>query len=345
MFKNVLQYVKQLEDEAESTQSFLYRIRGGRRRLVNSITKAELDTKLAKDQTKYVAGLKPKLQKAALKLAKKSLLDATVNAIKKRQEFDIPLYRKPLYEAVLDDNTYTIRSRGAGFNSIVSVDINLNKTAGRLDMWGRAIKQARKELSVKVPRKGSKRSEQDALNASRAWAGIYNKRGVGNKNQYIKTIRLRLSFAAKPAPFWEILDKGQLPMPSDRGGYPTPDNKPLNFVDRTRKDINAAISTAVADERAKYLSLLAEYDVFLKEAQASLQELDQLVAEISLDVRSNRELKKRFGPIAKFIDNNKLDKAVQLIRKELLTTGRIDLSIAGSGKRVRPSVRTIKELL
>lgn len=347
MFKGVLDYTKQLEIGADFTQAFLYKLRGGRRRVINSITKAEEQVKFARNETKYVASLKPKIQKEAIKFAKEALFISTINALKKRQEFDIPLYRKPLFESIADNDTYKIRSRGSGFNSIISVNINLDATAGRLNMWGSAIKIARKILGVKVPTKRSseKKRTATALQASRAWAGIYDKRGGKNKGKYDETIKLRLSKSSKPAPFWELLDKGALPMPSDRGGYPTPNNLPLNFVDKTEKEINTAISRLFLDKKEEYKGLFIDFDVFMQEAQERLIRLNEMVDKVSLNVRITKQLERELGLEEQDISRNKLEKAVQLIREGLITGGRINITAKGSRKRRGLSVNIIKELL
>ena len=347
MFNSLLDYTKELEISADYTRQFVRKLQGGVRRLSNSIIKAEDDIKVAKNETNYAAKVKQQISKDSIKLSKQILFDATVNALKKSQEFDIPIYRRPLFEAIENNDTYFIRSRGTGFNSILSLDINLNKTAGRLDMWGTAIKTVRKQLGVKIPSKFSRKAtrEKSAIQASRAWAGIYSKRGVGANSKYMTTIKSRLAVAAKIAPFWELLDKGSIPFSSDRGGYPTPKGKSLNFVYKTEKQVGEQLNLILAQEKEKYKSLMFSYQIALNNANSALDQIAALVGEISIDSRKIGTLDKKADAIFKANYISKLQKVVQLIREGLLTTKKLQLAIKGSYRGKRFSTETMKGLL
>jgi len=345
MFKNLIDYTKQLEGSVDTTQKFIRKLSGGRTRLINSIERAEKDSQAIRNETNYASKIKKQLAKSALKVTKDILFAATVNAIKKRAEFDVPIYRNALYEAVENNDTYMIMTRGTGFSSIISVDINLNKTAGRLDMWAKAVKSVRKSLGTKVPNKkvSEARRAKAAEQASRAWAGIYNKRGVNSK--FTETVEARLSAAAKIAPFWELLDKGALPMSSDRGGYPTPKNKHLNFVDRAEKEASKRLNDSFLVEKEKYISLISNYDGIINQALSDLAELNALIEEIRIDNRVISNLDKRATRAMKTEYNSKLRKAIQLISEGLTTTRKLQLATKGSYRGKRFSQETVKELL
>jgi hypothetical protein len=128
-------------------------------------------------------------------------------------------------------------------------------------------------------------------------------------------------------------------MSSNRGGYATPKNEKTNFIHKAEETINNNITTAFKQEIDKYRRLFTDYQVYLEEAQARMIKLDTLANEIRLDVRENRRLEKQLGVELNDKSRNKLEKQVQLIRRGLLTVGRI--SIGGR----RYSVSRIRELL
>jgi hypothetical protein len=347
MFDSLNRYFSDLENSANDTKEFIRKLRGGVTRLSNGIVKAEQEVKEARNERNYVAKLKLAYKKEAIQLAKTSLFDATANAIKKRQEFDIPLYKNAIYEAVLDNDTYLYRPTGSGFNSILKVDIDLNRTAGRLNMWGTAVKRTRAELGVKIPSKHSRKEKREkaALQASRAWAGIYNRRGSAN-SKYMQTIKKRMENAAKAGSWWELLDKGTISIPSsDRGGYATPKNAALNFVDRIEKETNESLLKSFEKEKEKYSALLGNYDSIISGAYQTLEEVSNLVNEISLDSKKIQGLSKRAEKLFKVKYEEKLAKAIKLIEQGLLSTKKLDLAIKGSYRGKRFSNETLQELL
>lgn len=343
MFNSLRDYLTEVEGTAESTSAFLRRLNGARTRLRNAIAKSEAEVAKYKNEKKFVADLKEDISKSARQLAKTILLNHFTTALRTNKEFDEPVYRLPMLVAIGDDDTYLVRTSGTGYKSKVSVDINLDKTAGRLNMWGAAIKAYRAELGVSVPRKDSKKYKKKALQASRAWAGIYNRRAGGGK--WLETVEGRLELAAKPAPYWQLIDKGAVKMSSDRGGYPTPKNTNTNFVHKAEEEISAAILGLFDTAKEKYDSLFVEYNEFIAEAKDRMLRLDHLAEEIRLDLRIVRTLQKRLETEEKQIDDNKFQKAVQLIRQGMLNKGRIDVTPKGTKKRTTFSVNTIKDML
>lgn len=339
MFPELRDYLDEVEATAESTGQFLRRLNGARTRLRNAIAKSNEQVKLMKDERKYVAQLKPQIIKDARKISKDILFNKTLEAIRTNKEFDNPVYRQPLFETIESDETYLVRTTGSGFSSRISVDINLDRTAGRLNMWSAAIKAVRNELGVVVPRRDSKNYEKRAIAASMAWRRLYT------TGQTDETIESRLAIAAKPAPFWPIINFGTTSLASDRGGFPTPKNKPTNFVDKAEKEIKSAVLGLFDAAKENYQTLFNDYNKFLEDALAIQERLDKIAEGIRLDLAAVRRLERELGVEIEQINRNKLEKAVELIRKGLLTSGRVDITATGSRRRVRPSVSTIREAL
>lgn len=346
LFDSIENYIDELSKNLDTTQQFLKKLQGGRTRLNNSIVKAQASVKLANNEKAYATSVKDAIKKSGIQAAKDILYGNALGAIRENYEFDTPAYRKGLFQAIQDDDTYLFRSRGTGLSSIMYLDINLDRTAGRLNIWGSAVKAARRELGVKVSRKdkNAKAREGEALQASRAWAGIFSKR-AGTQSKFNKTIRLRLSYSGKPAPFWQLLDKGELSLPSDRGGYPTPKKKPTNFVSESENAANEYISNLLAKEKEKYDLLSSGYQTALDEAKASLAELDNLVSEIRLDFNQLQSLGRKADKILKANYITKLEKAVQLIREGLVSSKGLQTAVKGSYRGKRFDINTIKDLL
>jgi hypothetical protein len=341
MFDNLRRYIDEVESTAESTREFINKLNGAIRRQTNAIEKAEAQIKLMRDERKYVAGIKPQIQKDALKLSKDILFNNVLKALRTNKEFDEEVYRLRLFEAVEDNDTYIVRITGTGFESRVAVDVLLDKSAGRLNMWAAAIKAVRSELGVVIPRKDAKRYRKAAIRASLAWRRLYE------SGAYISTVQKRLAAAAKTAPFWSILNFGTPPvgaMSSDRGGFSTPKNRPTNFVDSAEREISSAVAGLFDTARENYYTLFEQYNSFLEEALISQQRLRDLAEEIRLDRGVVRQLERKYNIEVDRQNRNSLEKAVDLVRKGIKTQGKISI-LTTSGKRRVLSAGVIKEFL
>lgn len=342
MFEDLKNFLDtKIEPAIESTGQFLRKLNGARTRLKNAIAKAEEQLKSLKDERKYVSDLKQDIREQAITSAKDELYATAVKAIQTNQEFDNKYYRKALFEAIDDDDTYIVRMAGSGFSSTIRVTIDLNRTAGRLNLWGAAVKAARQQLGLKVPRKNNKAFDKKAKGASRAWARIYNDGG----KEYNLTIRTRLAAAGKVAPFWSILDDGTPPgLSSDRGGYPTPKNKVTNFESKAQVNVNARLAKVFIDLKKEYQAQFEGSFEELEIAKKDLDRLDDTAESIRLDIKANRELEAALGLDKIEIDRVKLDKSIDLVRKGLLTKGRVNIAPQGA-KRKYVSILKIKENL
>lgn len=338
MFRDLNKYLDKIEDAAEATGSFLRKLNGARVRQRNAINKSEEQIKLMKNESKYVQSIKPSIIDDTRKISKDILYNNLVDALAINEEFDDAVYRGNLLEVVENNDTYMVRITGSGFNSKISVDINLDKTAGRLELWERAVKAARKELKIKVPRRGSKNFDSAARAASRAWAGIYSRKDA----KYYNTIKKRLSFAVKPAPFWSIVNFGTIPFKSDRGGYPTPRNRNTGFVNKAEIEIQSATAGFFDTARGEFEELFEEYNKYLVEARERMTRLDNLAEEIRFDREVARKLERTLNLDRQEVDRDALSKAVEQVRKGLLAKGKINI---GRRNRKYLSVRRIVEAL
>jgi hypothetical protein len=232
-----------------------------------------------------------------------------------------------------------VRMSGTGFNSTVSVDINLDKTAGRLNMWASAVKAVRKDLKIKVPNKGSKIYEKAALSASRAWGRYYS----SQTEEWRNTIEARLQKTGNfVAPFWSILNYGTVSLASDRGGYPTPKNTKTNFVDAAEREIKLTLRGLFDTAKENFNAQFEQYNEFLAQELERRDRLDQLVDRVRFERSVVRQLEKSLDYDVTEINRNKLEKEVDNVRRGLLQSGRVSI---GSGRRKTLSVNVIKEFL
>jgi hypothetical protein len=343
MFQSLLDYTKELESTATSTQEFLRTLRGGRQRLVNKISKAEKEFSTVKNPDKYVKSILPAIEKDVREVAADILESSILEAIRDNVEFDWPLYRKSLFLAAKDKDTYKVYNLGGtGFNTRLTFTMDFNKTAGRLEDWARGVKLTRKDLQVKVPKKGSKKRETSALLASRAWGGIFGSRNADPQGRFAKTIKSRLSYSGRVAPFWQLLDKGTVPMGSDRGGYPTPRGKPTNFIQRAQESMEGYTKNVLNGYKANYEKLVSNYEAAIAELQEALVRINVLVEQIELNVKVINKIKQSYEGNAKYIDSNKVEKALQLIQQGL--EGRVELTATGSKRRTRPTLSQIARI-
>lgn len=340
--KSVLTYVQIIESDVKYTKEFLNTVYGARRRLVNSIEKSKKDLKSASNPSKYISKLKPSIIKEIKNGAKFIIERNITDAAAESKEFNDEVYLNPLIAAAKKPDTFTVVIKGSSWEILPSVTINLNSTAGRLNLWASGIKAYRKAIGVKIPKKNSKLYNARAVGASKGWAKIYNDNG----SRFTKTIKGRLSASGAKAPYWQLLDKGTPPtLPSDRGGYPTPEFSATNFVEKTEQEVKTLGRDLVINLRDQFNDYINSIEPDLIEAKETLKRLDSLVDEIKLGRKANSLVERYFKDIIQYIDRNKLDKALDKIRRGLLVSGTVDITKSGSKKRVRPRVSKLSNLL
>jgi hypothetical protein len=342
MFRSVLDYVRTLENTAESTKAFLYRVRGGRRRLTNKIIKAEEGVKLLKSPEKYIRSIIPALTEEILSAAKNNLAGKAIEAIRENYEFDNELYTTALFDAIDDNETYKVMIKNTGMSTLPKVDIDLNRTAGRLNRWATGVKITRQVLKTKVPNKNNKRYELTGLQASKAWAGIFRDRGSNDK--FKNTIRLRLQNSGSKASFWKLLDAGDVPMASDRGGYSTPSKTSTNFESEAEAATNEYAQRVMQNQRDTFINAFIEYNSFLDEAKALLVSIDNLIESIRFDVSVVKNAESRLSSIYGQIDSTKLEQVVNKIRDRLLVSGKINLAPTGAKIRYVPVTKIVESM-
>lgn len=355
MFPELVNKLNEIDQIREPTGEFLRKLNGSRTALRNHLEKAKTSINEKEAERAYFVDTIAKLQKESLKMAKSTVKFNLLNAILSNDEFDEPPYRNSINRAIAKDNAYTFVKTGDGVETFLKIKIDLNRTAGHLPSWAKGIKAYRKILDDEKKRKreekkkksGKKRMKAivyNPLSASRAWAHIYNSR-EGSQTKFQVTVRNRLELSGALAPFWSIIDKGEpLAMSSNRGGYATPVPVETGFVHDSEKTVNDYIDRQLIAKRKEYQDLLASYREFIKKGYEKLAELDAMAEEIRFDLKVVRKMERELGLVDKDISRTKFEKAVQLVREGLKTTGRFTISGSGGG-RVTVAAKAIKELL
>lgn len=181
---------------------------------------------------------------------KEIFIENTRAALQVATEYDYPLFRDALFNLVKDSRLISVTklSEGGG-----KVNINMTTVAGTLDEYLEGVKFARKVL-----REESKSSGMPPEAASKVWAEkiygvdredrkitrLYKVKGKKRRvrkditeryrGKYKKTIELRLSTLAGLAPFWPLIEWGNMGFTEEGGGTPYPQFEGTHFVERTR---------------------------------------------------------------------------------------------------------------
>lgn len=230
-----------------------------------------------------------------------TLYQEAYNAFKINNEFDIPEYVSRLNQAIFNPQTYEITKLSA---ESISIKINLDKTAGTLDDYARAVSKVRKQLEDS---KGNKKpKKRNPTWASHAWAEKFYgparegksipdrvvtriDKKTGKKitrikstpdpskyiEKYWKTINARISNFSTLAPFWKILDQGTIKLKSDIGGKAYPINQKTNFVAKT-------ISAGYVEFRKQLSKLIVDKKIAIELKSIVYKKYEELVGLLEI---------------------------------------------------------------
>jgi hypothetical protein len=273
-------------------------------------------------------------------------------------EFNHSVFANNLIQSVSQEESIHVSLNYAGLNSTIIVDNNLNEVAGSLEDWGRAV------LEVRDSQGGSKTSPE---RASQSWAVMFRNRLSSSPWAGIE--QRRIQFAGKPAPYWEILDKGHanIRLVSDRGGYATPSEAPTRFVDKTTEDLQELfkkqlinIKRSITRAKNKLIkqtntakNLLLELDeLFFYVEENSAQLMGEISDEpVDTEVVVNRVIE-RLSKVKTSIDKEKLRVIVsevletgQISSYNLTSEGRVEVTAKGSRGRARISLNVLLQMI
>ena len=164
-------------------------------------------------------------------------------AIRKSPEYSSDYYYVGLRNLVYSTNLCSVTvTGGTGFAKTVDVKLRMNEVAGDISDWAGAIESTRAALKV--------RDNRDPVKSSEFW-----KKSVFGTALYDSTMQSRLGYVSYPAPYWSLLEYGNVNtgMESDIGGTPYPKHaRSTRFVKKTEDRVKKLILSKFKEAKANY---------------------------------------------------------------------------------------------
>lgn len=260
--------------------------------------------------------------------------DAVARSGKEFEEND-ELYKEMLYEVADNPDVYLMVPLGAGWATTISPQI-IFEHAGTLHDYATGIEEFRISKNVKVGAEGTGRG----LKATSWW-----RKNVYGTSRYDSTIRARVSFSGRPAPFWSLIAHGSVALASDRpdGSYNPYPSRGVNFVQNAEDAVKVRFLSLMKAEQEKWLAETKEFEKEIDKAERIRQDFEEGIDDLTIEYSKNRETIRKFGEDAKYVDEDRLAIAARRLRAdESLEQKTITLSAPGSPKTVRTRVRTLE---
>jgi len=277
------------------------------------------------------------------------LYESLKAALKVNREFNHPFFKVGLISAL--NNPATIRVVPTS-GSAITVMINLDETAGSIQEYANAIKAVRTRMrKMAQNHELSPQEELDELSQrDKFWeekfykparqGGTVKRRKYNRKTKkyttidktseqiakYWNTLKARQAAWGKPAPYWELIDKGQSVM--DGAGKPYPIPKATNFVNKAKSKIMAEFNMRASQRKTRL-------DRDIDRLYTERSRCQHLIEEIDFTIE---ELKKQLTPEAVFLQKvERLGRAfskekVMQVFKALYARELGDLSITAEGR-------------
>jgi prefoldin subunit 5 len=299
--------------------------------------------KVEKEPEKVSSG--DALEKTLLK-APEILMKEINLAVKKNPEFNNPFFIDRLRKAAYTEGTFTIFQFK---NSNLKVKLNLNETFGSLADYGNGIKKVREELGTRTGADISSHFwSEKYYGAAREGKAVKVRRGKGKDRKevdqsakfawkYWNTMRRRMDAAGRIAPFWELLDKGMMPIPNAKRkggeGIAYPINEATDFTGKTQRKIKEFFESQVTQTVANKGFDVVEAKKTLAELKKALAFIDKQIEKVNeLALDPGAELVIRLGDDIKRADNVKVQRLEDALRNKEKIGSRIRL---GGGVRIR----------
>jgi len=293
---------------------------------------------LEADASKYA-------ESAALSVVKKQynniLWDRCEQALEINSEFNFVTYKDRLKRLCKHPKALKIvADRGK-----ISIYNNLDEIGGTLEEYHTAVKETRKVLDIgKMPTEfgGSGRAQSKKKNTASTffYNNFYSAARLGHSiniydrtkgyrtdktdyfiNGYWRVMNTREKFFAGIAPFWEIVNEGQVKFSDDVGGVSYVEAYPTFFVEKAIQQIKELYESTYKTEflnfeKARNDSLFI-YEQYKKTLQGIIRELSGMLANVSI-VRKQQDITERALQAKKLLERNmKIEKIQILIERAL----------------------------
>ena len=243
-------------------------------------------------------------------------------AVRISREYNYEAFLNPLIEVGTNEDLYSIVPTGTGWNRTITVTLEMNSIAGTLEDYAEAVESARGALNVK--------EERDPELASKYWR---EKVYPYKDGPYRKTIDLRMMAAISPAPFWSLLDNGNIDtsMGSDIGGEPYPAYAGRHFVKHAEDEIRKFFLQKFRefkDEPSKDSDNIAKD---IDDANELLAELQSQIDRMSREAQFMKTIAKEMGVTVSKLDAAKIILSAEKIRQGS-TQAQFNITKTGDGR-------------
>jgi hypothetical protein len=166
------------------------------------------------------------------------------------EEFDHSFYLRALLSVGRDIGLYNIVARGRGWKRTIIANLEMDQVAGDISNYSEAVVKVRAELAAEreAKRKTNKKGKlvkarvNNPETASRLWKGYY----LNDETTYLETMGRRFGYLTDIAPFWSLLNYGNMiATPSDYGGTAYPNMSATHFVENTEKELERYFTKAL----------------------------------------------------------------------------------------------------
>jgi len=349
--KEILDYLKEAKDTTNIILKEIENLNKSANILYNAIYNAREALENPKDSREFRYKIKNSVYESAADLLWEKVEPILIASV----EFDSLKFSEPLKECIYKSYTYDVEKKT---DDEFNLKIRLDRSAGTIADYADGITYAREVLGI---------GKGNPISASALWGLIFSagklektvlkKVGKGKKaktidvtekykNQYNRTMVLRMKGFGGEAPWWNMLEQGTgIELTSSRGGYPTPSYGANNFIHETEKKISEGI-------KGKLATYLEE---FLNELRNDINRNYKAIVQIKIQIKDLEEVtpedfKVTVERIRIHLLNYYSDQRISLINKEKLEDlisrvirgdwipDRIDL---GSRTAGAPRIRTL----
>ena len=224
------------------------------------------------------------------------------------EEWGHDVYKSALYKVANNKDIYKLNTTGSGWNIRLAPRIVFEEEAGTLSDYAAGITKYR-ETDLK-----SKTGEADSdrgLKATNWWlAKVYG------GSLMTKTLKSRLSYSGRTAPFWQLLNSGSVGMASDRpdGSYNPFPSAPTDFIGNAERAIKTLFLTSFLPEAIKWTEETIKFGEEVEALRVLRDGVSEDINKLKVDYRQNQRIYDSLGKKKRYADEDKIAKAAQKYR-------------------------------
>jgi hypothetical protein len=341
MFDDIFGYFNNLLSNIELSENFL-----------NALTKAyEMGLKTleeANSRASTILGRNKKVSQAyingpvfeycfqtILELAPTVLSEEIIKAAESTDEYNNSQLLTPLLTAAESLDNFEFFENRNGWASSISCEVNLDRSAGSIEQWAAAVTYVRNTILHS--------KNKDGMRASKYWqTKVY-----GTPLQQV-TLADRFAAAGAIAPYWELLDKGNMNvgMSSDwPESYAYPTNSKTNFTGKTATRLKSLFRSEMLAQKEALTQQTQNLEQDISQLESYIDQLSELIQLLNeLDLEKIKDIIRYYDSIGKKIDPIKLIRAVRETAAGIEERYRFELA-PSKGIRVRATRGRIQRFI